>query len=43
MMFNMFEYMFWRAEGFGYPWVTFEFVFFNNIQVCSIFNMFMEN
>ena len=29
MMFNMFVNMFWRAEGFGYMWVPFEFGSFN--------------
>ena len=29
-MFNMFVRMFWRAEGFDYMWVQFEFGSFNN-------------
>ena len=30
IMFNTFVNMFWRAEGFGYMWVPFEFGSLNN-------------
>ena len=37
MIFNMFVNMFWRAEGFGYMWVPFEFGSFNNL--CLVFSL----
>ena len=37
MMFNMFVNIFWRAEGFGYMRVPFDFASFNNL--CLVFSL----
>ena len=36
-MFHMFVNMFWRALGFGYAWVPYEFGSFNNL--CVVFSL----